>query len=199
MSEPKTSEPLHSSCTRTTSGRDVSGMDASSPKMRTVQPPIGGRKISRSARVTSSGNMPPVCSNSLRRSASSSSLKRRATPGRCQTGSMEALMQETTPPSRRIVPSAESRPSRSASTISGMRASKREMAMEGCTLTPRARAAAESAESGADTIAPHGSSATMASALYHEGYGPMVTTGSVLCRSRGRDGSMICFAMPTAR
>ena len=54
-------------------------------------------------------------------------------------------MQETTPPSRRIVPSAESRPSRSASTISGMRASKREMAMEGCTLTPRARAAAESA------------------------------------------------------
>ena len=96
-------------------------------------------------------------------------------------------MQETTPPSRRIVPSAESRPSRSASTISGMRASKREMAMEGCTLTPRARAAAESAESGADTIAPHGSSATMASALYHEGYGPMVTTGSVPVHNPGRE------------
>ena len=81
--------------------------------------------------MTSSGNIPPVCSKSLRRSVPSSSLKRFATPGKCQTGSMEALMQWTTPPSSRILPSGTSRPFATASTISGILASKREIAMVG--------------------------------------------------------------------
>ncbi len=54
-------------------------------------PPIGGRNTSRSPRVTSSGNMPPVCSNSVRRRSASAQPKRVATPGRYQTGSMRGL------------------------------------------------------------------------------------------------------------
>ena len=55
-----------------------------------------------SERVTSSGNMPPVCSNSLVRRVPSSSLKRLAIPGRYQTGSIEHLTQFITPSAIRI-------------------------------------------------------------------------------------------------
>ena len=50
-----------------------------------------------SGRVTSSGYMPPVCSNSVRRSCVSSTSKRSAMPGRYQTGSMAALVTATSP------------------------------------------------------------------------------------------------------
>ena len=60
-------------------------------------PPIGGRNTERSGRVTSSGYMPPVCSNKVRRSLSSVTPKRAAMPGRYQTGSIAALVTATSP------------------------------------------------------------------------------------------------------
>ena len=58
--------------------------------MSTLYGREGGRKTLMSERVMSSGNMPPVCSNMLRRSDASEMLKRLATPGRCQTCSIAA-------------------------------------------------------------------------------------------------------------
>ena len=60
--------------------------------------------------MTSSGNMPPVSSNSVRRSSVSEQPKRAATPGRYQTGSIATLVTSAAPPSRRTRPSATSRP-----------------------------------------------------------------------------------------
>ena len=67
MSEPNTSEPLHSSWTRQAMRVAGSASFATSPNRYTVVPPMGGRNTERSGRVTSSGNMPAVCSNSVRR------------------------------------------------------------------------------------------------------------------------------------
>src|SRR5436190_14021857 len=63
-------------------------------------PPIGGRNTLRSGRVTSSGYMPPVCSNRQRRSAPSPTPNLSATPGSHQTGSTAILVTETSPASR---------------------------------------------------------------------------------------------------
>ncbi len=57
--------------------------------------PIGGRNTCRSGRVTSSGNMPAVCSNNCRRKLFSVVAKRCAMPGRYQTGSIAILTTET--------------------------------------------------------------------------------------------------------
>ena len=45
-----------------------------------------------SRRVTSSVNIPPECSNRLRRSVLSATANRSAIPGRCHTGSIAALL-----------------------------------------------------------------------------------------------------------
>ncbi len=66
-------------------------MPDTSPNMYTVAPPIGGMNTSKSERVTSSGNMPAVCSNRVRRRSASSQPKRAATPGKYQTGSSAAF------------------------------------------------------------------------------------------------------------
>jgi hypothetical protein len=58
---------------------------------------MGGRKTLMSGRVTSSGNIPPVCSYRVRRRSVSSTPKRAAMPGRCQTGSIAALVVTTAP------------------------------------------------------------------------------------------------------
>ena len=62
--------------------------------------------------MTSSGNMPPVCSKSIRRSVASSKPKRFAIPGRNHTGSTAHLVAATTPFSLRTVPSGFRRPVR---------------------------------------------------------------------------------------
>src|SRR6267154_1198537 len=49
-------------------------------------------QTSRSGRVTSSGNMPPVNSKSERRRSDSATAKRLAMPGRYHTGSIAALV-----------------------------------------------------------------------------------------------------------
>ena len=71
---------------------------------------MGGRNTVRSVRVTSSGNMPAVCSNSVRRRWVSLQPKRLAISGRYHTGSMAALVTTTSPDSRRIAPSGFRRP-----------------------------------------------------------------------------------------
>mmetsp|Transcript_19902 Transcript_19902/g.50343 ORF Transcript_19902/g.50343 Transcript_19902/m.50343 type:complete len:244 (+) Transcript_19902:759-1490(+) len=200
MSEPKTSEPLHSSCTRTARGLLGSGIESGSPTMYAVQPPMGGRKTERSVRVTSSGNMPPVCSKSMRRSVASSSLKRRAMPGRYQTGSIAHLITETTQPSCRMVPSTLSRPAATACSISiGLRLA-RETAMVGCTWRPR-RCASLAGPWGAACVArcPHGSRATILSGSDHEGKGPILMPISVEDRSSASAAAICPRATPTAR
>ena len=97
MSEPNTSEPLHSSCTRQAILQAGSPSAATSPNRYTVWPPIGGRNTLRSERVTSSGNMPPVCSNRWRRRSVSDAPQRAATPGSHHTGSIATLVQVTSP------------------------------------------------------------------------------------------------------
>lgn len=72
ISDPKTSDPLHSSCTRSASRQFGFDKFATSPKIYTVNPPIGGRKTLMSGRVMSSGNEPPVISKSVRRRVPSS-------------------------------------------------------------------------------------------------------------------------------
>jgi len=51
----------------------------------------------KSGRVTSSGNMPAVCSNNCRRRLFSVVAKRAASPGRYHTGSIAILTTETLP------------------------------------------------------------------------------------------------------
>ena len=65
--------------------------------------------------------MPPVCSNSVRRRSASAQPKRRATPGRYQTGSIAAFTTTTSPAALSTAPSACSRPARTASASSGKR------------------------------------------------------------------------------
>lgn len=90
ISLPKTSEPLHSSWTRTVSSLEGSLMNAGLPTIKeiqisdykvriraklvqiyTVSPPIGGRNTLMSGRVINSGYMPPVSSKSARRRSDS--------------------------------------------------------------------------------------------------------------------------------
>ena len=80
---------------------------------------MGGKNTSRSGRVTSSGYMPPVSSNSTRRSSVSLQPKRSATPGRCHTGSTAALVTSAPPEGSSTLPSGLSRPFWMASMISG--------------------------------------------------------------------------------
>ena len=109
MSEPNTSEPLHSSCTRQASVRSGSREPAD------VAEHVDGLAADRRqedleiGRVTSSGNMPPVCSNRWRRRLVSPMPQRSATPGRYQTGSSATLVQLTSPCSRDDAPSGCSR------------------------------------------------------------------------------------------
>ena len=119
MSEPNTSEPLHSSCTRAVSVTSGFARSRGSPNTYAVCPPIGGRNTSRSPRVTSSGYMPPVSSNSARRNSPSSTPKRFATPGSHQTGSIAVLVTTAEPFASRTFPSGFNRPAAIASRISG--------------------------------------------------------------------------------
>ena len=73
-----------------------------------------------SGRVTRSGNMPPVCSNRVRRSACSETPKRAAMPGRCQTGSMAIFVTEMSPDACSVPPSGARRCAPMAARISGM-------------------------------------------------------------------------------
>src|SRR5438132_1270060 len=60
-------------------------------------PPIGGRNTCMSGRVITSGNMPAVCSNRLRRNVVSVVPKRLAMPGRYHTGSIAILTTDRLP------------------------------------------------------------------------------------------------------
>ncbi len=120
ISEPNTSEPLHSSCTRTAKGLLGSATLSRSPMMYTVTPPIGGKNTSKSGRVISSGNIPPVCSNKARRNAPSVIWNRLAIPGKYQTGSIAALVTTKSPPGFIILPSICKRPFVTDSCSSGM-------------------------------------------------------------------------------
>ena len=80
---------------------------------------MGGRKTSRSLRVTSSGYMPPVSSNSTRRRSFSEQPNRWATPGSHHTGSIAALVTIAAPPAVSTVPSAFRRPACRPSMTSG--------------------------------------------------------------------------------
>ena len=82
-------------------------------------PPTGGRKTSRSGRVTSSGNMPPVSSNKVRRRSGSATPNRRARPGKCQTGSIAALVTRISPSASNTAPSALRIPSARSDRSSG--------------------------------------------------------------------------------
>ncbi len=101
-------------------------------------PPIGGRNTRRSGRVTSSGNMPAVCSNRLRRSCVSVVPKRCAMPGRYQTGSIAILTTDRLPLAWMALPSAFSRPAASASRISIRSSRARVIAMLGRMSRPSA-------------------------------------------------------------
>ena len=137
MSEPKTSLPLHSSCTRRARRTFGSAIFAGSPKTYTVRPPMGGRKILISLLVTSSGYDPPVCSNKARRRVCSSKQIRQlplldivsggipipnlsATPGRYHTGSTATFVTASSPVElRQIFPSGTSLPERTLPSSSG--------------------------------------------------------------------------------
>ena len=97
-----------------------------------------------SGRVTSSGYMPPVCSNRVRRRVVSSTSNRSAMPGRYQTGSSAALVTATSRVSWTTVPSTVRRPASMASLISGRVRRALVMAMVGRMSTPSATSAAKS-------------------------------------------------------
>ena len=157
---------------------------ATSPNRYTVVPPMGGRNTERSGRVTSSGNMPAVCSNRVRRRFVSVVPKRRAMPGRCQTGSMAALTTETAPPVCSTVPSLAKRPAAIACWISEMSSRARVTAMLGRMSVPSPISAWNSCAA----RWPQGSSETMVWAPAHWPHGPIATAGSVLARSGRRSG-----------
>jgi hypothetical protein len=142
-------------------------------------PPIGGRKTLRSGRVTSSGYMPPVCSNNVCRSFSSLTPKRAATPGKCHTGSIAAFVTATSPLSCTMSPSTFSRPKRIASRNSGSESRAFVTAMVGRISTPESI----SASNASVTRCPHGSSDTIFAGSPHCGNGPNGTTGDVSVRS----------------
>ena len=128
-------------------------------------PPIGGRNTSRSARVTSSGYIPPVSSNRTRRNCASLQPNRAATPGRCQTGSTAALVTSAAPLGNRTLPSGTSRPLAMASVTSGRMTCALVTAMVGRMSTP----AAISVGNDSATEAPQGSRLTMADGSPHCG------------------------------
>ena len=139
--------------------------------------------------------MPPVCSNSARRRSGTAMPNRRATPGRCHTGSMATLVTRTSPARVSTSPSGTSRPARIASFSSGMLMCARVTAMLGRTSWP----AAISSPNISVVMCPHGSSETMAPGSLHCGKGPMAAAGRVLVRS-GRCPALSCpAATATAR
>ncbi len=89
-----------------------------------------------SGRVTSSGKMPAVCSNRLRRSCVSVVPNRCAMPGRYQTGSIAILTTERLPLAWMALPSAFSRPAASASRISIRSSRARVIAMRRADVEP---------------------------------------------------------------
>ena len=100
MSEPNTSEPLHSSCTRQAMRR-LSGRRAPRPRRRcrpSCRRSAAGRRC-RSGRVTSSGNMPPVCSN---RRAAQRLPRRRRSARRCRAGTRPDRSRSWSPRCRRV-------------------------------------------------------------------------------------------------
>ncbi len=123
--------------------------------------------------------MPPVCSNSVRRSASSFTPNRSAMPGRYQTGSTAALVTATSPVSFMIVPSTLSRPAATASSSSEMVSRALVIAMLGRMSAPSPISVRKSSA----MRWPHGSSETMRPGSDHCGNGPTSTTGAVLVRS----------------
>ena len=140
MSEPNTSEPLHSSCTR--HATRVPG-----------SPSRSGRRRNRASCRRSAAGKPQVrprhqlrehAAGLLEQIAPQRALmpKRRASPGRCQTGSMAALVTRTSPFANRMLPSGEP-PAAIAATSSGILMWARVMAMVGRTSMPAAMRSAK--------------------------------------------------------
>ncbi len=139
-----------------------------------------------SGRVTSSGYMPPVCSNSVRRSDCSLTPKRSATPGSHHTGSTAALVTEISRPVCSTSPSIFSRPASTASETSGPVSRARVTAIVGRRSSPSPISLAKSWA----TRCPHGSSETILFGSLHCANGPTSTTGAVSVRS-GRTSGFI--------
>ena len=110
-----------------------------------------------SGRVTSSGNMPAVCSNNVRRNSVSAQPNRCAMPGRYHTGSMAILATAMLPLPCTRSPSALSRPAASALCISCRSSRALVMAMVGRMSTPSAISALKASAA----RCPQGSSETM--------------------------------------
>ena len=123
--------------------------------------------------------MPPVSSNSARRSSDSLQLNRRATPGSHQTGSIAVLVTTAEPFACSTLPSARSRPADIASRTSGMSMCALVTAMVGRTSYP----CAISARNASATTAPYGSIDTIFVGSPHCGYGPTGSVGIVFVRS----------------
>ncbi len=132
--------------------------------------------------------MPAVCSNKARRSSGSATPKRRATPGRCQTGSIAILVTRTSRASVSTVPSGTSRPSATAAWISGMLMCARVTEMVGRMSSPAASSSANTSV----TRWPQGSSETMAEPSAHCGKGPIGDRGARVGQVR----PMPCFELP---
>mmetsp|Transcript_23603 Transcript_23603/g.84239 ORF Transcript_23603/g.84239 Transcript_23603/m.84239 type:complete len:283 (-) Transcript_23603:1617-2465(-) len=138
-------------------------------------PPIGGKNSFKSMRVMSSGYMEFVSANKASRSVRSSTPKRRATPGRNQTGSIAAFVTTEVPDSFKTTPSALRRPSRMASLHSGSSTCALVTAIVGRMSNPFFSHGANPSE----MAWPQGSMVTMLSASAHAGYGPMRAAGVV--------------------
>ena len=160
-----------------------------------VCPPIGGRKTSRSVRVTSSGYIPPVSSKSVRRSSASVQPKRCATPGSHHTGSTAALVTTAEPLLQSTSPSGLSRPAAIAAWTSGMLICALVTAMVGRMSMPAVIASPKTSA----TIAPKGSRETIRPASDHCGYGPIRSVGVVSVRSARCRGSSAPDATASAR
>ena len=187
MSEPNTSEPLHSSCTRQVIWRAVVG--EAWPRRRTGRP-----WCRRSAAGTPAGRAaspaPGTCRRSARTARGASSVSvvpnRSAMPGRCHTGSIAILTTETLPLACTTVPSLLQPAGRDrGSAISGRSSRARVIAMLGRMSMPSAISGAEGLR---DQVAPRDRATRSAAGSVHCGNGPMVAAGWVLVRSGGGSG-----------
>ena len=146
--------------------------------------------------MTSSGNMPPVCSNSVRRSSLSVQPNRLATPGRYHTGSVAALVTAISRADLTILPS----------TVKPVRLDRvddlghvdvglgdRDGRPDVVALRP------DTSRNASATTAPYGSIETIFSGSCHAGYGPIESVGEVLVRSGTCCGSSALAAIASAR
>ena len=148
-----------------------------------------------SLRVTSSGYMPPVYSKRPRRRSLSSMPKRAAMPGRCQTGSMAALVTRASPPGPRMRLSLRRRFSSRAALSSGMLMRALVTAMVGRMSIPVAILSAKLSL----LRCPQGSSETMRAGSDHWGNGPIASAGAVSVKSGTCTGLRLPAATARAR